>query len=513
MSTSNGINMLVALVRNKLLAVLLGPAGVGVFAQLFQVQSLVAEISPLGTQTGAIRYIAKYGSEKNPEFRPGQMLAAAFKMMLLLATLGVVVCLILVRNIAAWTLNDPARYALLIPAIVGVPFLLLSRVWLLYLQARIEVKLYAKATVASSLLGLLILIPLVLTLRLRGAAVHLLVFAVLSYLVAVRFAGLRLSPQDREDLRSCEMPWPLYRELLRYGFVSFVTAMAMFLTPLIVRSLIVHKIGESANGIYQAVAAISSQYMAIAYQSMVSYSLPKISQLKGADEVNTEVNNTVRAMLLFCTAGIGLILLTRTLVVPILFSEKFLPAVSLIPVQLIGDLFLAVGVALGQALLPREHFRARILIDVLRWGSFVALFVLLQNHSRFAAWAAGYGMKQVLAMRIPLYLPEAEMRGVVGVLMTAVVAYAIGQCLSMVAAYFAQRHYDGYALSAANKRTGLASLVAVGAMAFMPAYMWWYYPACVGIMALWATAVISKDEFRGFRDGIRRRLPGLAETH
>ena len=66
----------VSIVRSKILAVILGPAGIGLFAQLQSFQNLAANAVPMGMQVGALKYFAQLRATDERSMLPSYVATA-----------------------------------------------------------------------------------------------------------------------------------------------------------------------------------------------------------------------------------------------------------------------------------------------------------------------------------------------------------------------------------------------------------------------------------------------------
>ena len=62
-----GLNILIGLVRNKFVAILLGPAGMGFASLLMSVQNFAAQFTNLGISFGAVPHLSELYDEKSDE--------------------------------------------------------------------------------------------------------------------------------------------------------------------------------------------------------------------------------------------------------------------------------------------------------------------------------------------------------------------------------------------------------------------------------------------------------------
>ncbi len=461
----------VSVVRNKLLAVTLGPTGVGLFAQLFGLQTMAAGLVPLGLQTGALRYIALYRTGE-PK-RLGSFVSTASRLFLGLSLLATALCLVFIGPLTRWAVDDPVYTVLMIAPILGIPFLVQSQTWLVFVQAGLDIGAYSRALMLTSIAGLAVLAPLVLMWHLKGASIHLLVFAAIGWAIARWTAARTMSAEMRHEVATAPFDREAMASLWRFGSANFVPFLLTISFPFVLRAQIVQDCGLTQNGIYQALFAISMQYLAIPLNAMTAYSFPRISQLRDVAEINLEVNHATRVGVLFSAAGILLVLLTRDLVIRVLFSERFMGAVPLFPVQMVGDLIKAVSFAIQLPLLPQERHRARNIMSVIHYGTFAA--ILFGVPARHRLWGAVWGHTVSWAVHLTMH-----------------VIYL--------------RRVNGFRFSPENLRLLLSSFAAVVAVAAMPFPDLRWRAVGAGVALLWAATSITRGEIDQVLEAVRARL-------
>ena len=468
---SSVANTFVSVLRNKLLAVTLGPAGVGLFAQLLGLQSLAAGVVPLGLQTAALRYIALYRNQERELLV--RYLATSVRAFLWLSVAGTVACMIFLHPLTLWATDSPVYMLMLIPPILGIPFLVQSQAWLTYVQAGLDMRSYSRALMLTSVLGLVVLAPLVLLWGIKGAAIHLFLFAVLSWAVA-RWTALRvMGTETRRAMDAAPFDRTALVNLFRFSAANLPPFVLTIVFPFVLRAQIVRDAGLAENGIYQALFAISAQYLSIPLSAMTAYSFPRISQLRDLETINLEVNNATRVAVLFSTAGILAILLARDLVIRVLYSDRFMGAVPLFPVQMVGDLMKAVCYAIQLPMLPQERFRARNIMTFAQYAVFAGVFFGVPAGERL--WGAVWGHTASWACH-----------------------------LAMLLVYL--HRVNRFRFSAENLRLLASSSAAVVAVAMLP------FPSLrmrfvgLAIAVVWAATSITRREVERLRDVLRARM-------
>ncbi|MEN6356668.1 MAG: oligosaccharide flippase family protein [Armatimonadota bacterium] len=473
LTTSQAAVAVVSVIRNKLLALLLGPEGIGLFAQLQSLQNLLANGVPMGMQLGALKYMS--ANRANDKRRLLSTISTSAKAFALLSALTTVVCLILAKPISAWSVGNANMYLYVMTAILGVPFMIQTQLWQNYLRAGLEMKEYSATMVITSLIGLPIVVPLVLLWKQAGAAAHLLIIAIVGYIVAKLYTNRSMGSELNRRVESASFDKKLLINLMRFAAGNFPVFAIDLVVPFIIRVQIIRDMGLDANGIYQAAFAISSQYLVMPLNAIGIYVFPKISQMADLKQINKEINDALKISLLFCTSGILVVLLFRDVFTSLLFSKKFLLAASLMSWQSIGDFLKSITMVLQYPMLPLERFRARVVINLLRNTLFMIVF----------------------------YLPKTNMR-----LEGAVWAYAASWLFEFIAIYLYTHHTNGFTFTGRNKFLLLTSTSAVAWLAFSNVTdpRWRLIGAC--ILGLWTATSLNMEDLHKIRETVISKIKG-----
>ena len=463
--------MAVGVVRMKMLAALLGPAGLGVFAQLSGLQNLIAGVIPAGMQVGAVRFIARYRNDRSGVL--GSFMTTARLLFLSTSLAAVAACVLFLSPLTRWTMGSVDFRGLVLISVIGVPFLVQTQLWLAFIQSGLNSRAVAASTLLPSLAALPLVVMLVWRYQQQGAALSLVIGAIISYAFAWFVArrttddtSWRLATTGSLDHR--HLPY-----MAKFVGVSFpLLAMNLFV-PFLARIFIVRDVGYKANGIYQAVLALSLQYMAVPLGAITTYSFPRISQLSRMDDINREVNAAFRLGILATGAGALLMITFRDVLLAVLFSAAFLPGIALLAWQLLGDVFKAGAYTLQLPLLPQSRFLAKAVLSILQYGAFLAVFLAAPPRSRVAA---------------------------------AVAAHVASWGLCFVSHYFYVRRVNRFRLGRANVLLFLETCVAVLVVSFLPCASLPARCLSLGVALAWASIALS----RGDRLALRGAVCGLA---
>lgn len=461
LSSSQFATAAAGIIRNKLLAVLLGPAGVGLFSQLQQFQMFASGVVPMGMQLGSLKYMAK-SRASDGEGLP-DLIKTASRLFLIVSILTVLICLAFIKPLSGRVLGDPSLYLYLIAPILGIAFIVQADIWQAYLQAGLEMKAYAASMMTSAAVGLVVVIPLVVVWKQHGAAFHLLLASFLLYYFVRRKANKSMGPEMVSQLKKALFKWEIVRGLGRFAGANILTFSLVLGVPFLVSTQIVQDAGLGAKGIYQAVFALASGYMMTPLNAINTYQLARLSQLNTYREICDEVNNTLKLAILMNSFLVMSVLVVGDLLIRVLFSGKFMPALSLLPWMMIASFFRFYTHVIGAPLLPLELFRARNVICVVQNLAFIIVFFAVPPHMR---------------------------------LQGAVWAEATNWLVGSACMYGYMHRRISFRISAPNWRLSAISLVALIAVTRMPCQQPLYRAAGAGVLILWTLLSIRKNEFR-----------------
>ena len=241
-------NIIIQLIRSKVVAVLLGPAGMGIMGLLQTTISLVSSATNLGLGTSAVRDISEANSS-NDSSRVGSAVAVMRKLVWLTGLIGMALTIALSPLLSKLTFGN-YDYT--------VGFVLLSVTILLnqlasgqgvILQGLRQLTWLAKANVYGSLCGLFISLPLYYFYGTEGIVPAIVLSAIallgIQYVFAkkVKLNTLRIS--FKEALQRG-------KAMMKLGFMLSLSGLISVLASYLVRICISHTGGVADVGLYSA---------------------------------------------------------------------------------------------------------------------------------------------------------------------------------------------------------------------------------------------------------------------
>lgn len=392
------INIAVGLVKMKVVAVLLGPEGVG-FIGLYQ--SLIqtgASIASLGVGTVGTRQIATAHAEGGEE-AVGRIRRALFWGTMLLALIGAALFWLASGWIARVVLAD----ATLAPDVawlsLGVALTVAAGSQGALLTGLRRVSDLARINVGAGIIGVALGI---LALWLWGAQglITLVLIAPISTFLLGHLYVLRLGPPAGSPSRLPEMAGE-WRAMATLGFAFMLSSIITALGHLAARTLVQRELGAEALGQFQAAWAIGITYLSFALNAMGTDYYPRLTAaIRDPATATRLVNEQTEVALLLCAPVLLAILSLAPWVVQLLYSADFGPAVEILRWQLLGDMLKVISWPLGFVIVASGAGKTFVVTESL--GVAVFVFGVLIGLPILGVTATGVAFFALYITHLPL---------------------------------------------------------------------------------------------------------------
>ncbi len=357
---SSVANILIGLVRTKVAALVLGPAGIGLVGLAHGLMSTVAAFAAFGLGNVGTRQIAGAGDDPESVSAARRAIAMAAAV---LAMAGALLLFLLREQAALWVFQDQSWAASIGWLALGVALLIGSIAQNAILTGMRRIGDLARVSVGSALLATALGVGALLIWREDALLFFVLVSPVVTFAVGAWFVA-KVPRSSPRRARIAELA-PHWRVLARLGLAFTIGAAAALGSQLAVRALVQRELGPVALGHYQAVLMISMNYIGFVLTAMAADYYPRLTvAVRDPAVARDTVNQQAEiALLLSGPLLVGTVALAPWLV-PLLFSSEFAPAVEILRWQILGDLMKIASWPLGYLLLAAGHGRAFVAADV-----------------------------------------------------------------------------------------------------------------------------------------------------
>ena len=340
-----------AFLRAKLIAVLVGPAGVGLVGILASFNGNLSSLAGWGLGTTAVRTISAAD-----EFDRPAKIAAVRKLGNSLTWLGLLAVLLLFWPVGQLTFNS-SEYALeLFLAGLAVPCLVATSVWSSLLQANGQVKSLARVQIISALSGLILGLPFIWLFGVTGIAASILIAAIVPAITTWRAA------RNYCSISSVEADSGDIRALLKLGSALMAVAFLGQFSAYIVQLMLTRSHGLESAGYYQAAFVIAGSLPGFVFTAMGTDFFPRVAAVKTEAEAQDLCEKQIQAGLLLALPLIAALLTLGQLCIYLLYTRSFEPAVPLLSWMIWGVFFRLLSWPMGFWLIARGSSRAVVIV-------------------------------------------------------------------------------------------------------------------------------------------------------
>ena len=381
-----GLNVLVGLVRNKCVALLLGPSGMGLLALFSSTIKLIGDSTNLGLSVSAIR-------DMSVAYDHGDRAALLHKIgvfrhwIVLTSLLGLLVCALLAPLLSRWTFsfgNHTLHFVLLSPVVALTTF---SAGELAILKATRRLREVAVSSVIAALLSLVVIVPIYYFLGQSGIVPSLLLMLLSQTVAVVRYSFHAYPFRARLSM-------PALREgsgFLKLGVAFVLAGMAGSGAEMVIRSYLNYVGDIDTVGLYNSAYVIIFTYAGTVFMAMETDYFPRLSAVSAdAEEFNQVVNNQIEMSLHLISPMLVAFILAMPLLLPLLYSGKFMTALPLVQVASLSMYARAMYLPVEYMALARGDSGKYMLVEIVSALLLVGLVIV--GYNGFGLFGIGMGM-------------------------------------------------------------------------------------------------------------------------
>lgn len=367
-----GANILLGMVRNKLVAMILGPEGIGLTALFNSTVKLVSDSTNLGLPMCAAREVAEAYEMGDKDYL-GHKIEMVRTWSLLTALLGMFLCVVLSPLFDRWTFswgNHTLHFILLSP-VVGMIAIMGGE--LAILKGVRRLKALAVLSVYGVVGALLTSVPLYYFWHEKAIVPVLVLIAFLQLLFTVYYS-YRLYP----------LHLSFKTNVLGEGVgmaklgVAFVLAGIMGSgADFVVRSFLNQMADLAVVGLYNTGYLVTMTYANMVFQAMETDYFPRLSSVQGlGEENNMVVNRQIEIGLLLVSPLLVFFIVGAPVILPLLYSGKFLPVLGMMKITAFAMFIRAVSLPIEYIALAKGDSKSYFLQE-LAYDAMVVVFVLV----------------------------------------------------------------------------------------------------------------------------------------
>ncbi len=352
-------NILCAIVRTKLVAVWIGPAGIGLFSLFNNAAEMVSSITSLGIRNSAVRDVA-LAAESRDALRLGRVIAVIKRWSWFVSIFSAAVMVAIAPLLSDFTFGSYSR---------TWDFILLSCVLMFYglvngeqtiLQGVSSLRRLAHASVWGVAAGLLVSIPLFYFWGIDSIVTSIVVYQAMLLLFTWIFRH-----KDYKPVRlSAKEAFTEGKEFVKLGV--FLT-LSGFITTLFSYAFSVYlnrTAGTAEVGFFQAGYTLVNKYVGLIFTAIGMEYYPRLARVHGSRmRMRAFVSQEINISVLVLMPIVALFVLLREFMVSVLYSGEFNVIVHYISWAIVGTFFRAYSWCMAFVVLAKGDGRTYLLME------------------------------------------------------------------------------------------------------------------------------------------------------
>lgn len=364
-----GLNVLIGLVRNKFVALLLGPGGMGLVSLFNTTVQLISQATHLGISFSAVRHISEYYDADNTE-KVAHYVKVVRGWCLLTALLGMLVCIVLgpFLSSATFSWGDHTLHFILLAPAIGMIAITGGETAILKGQRKLGA--LALVQIVAALASLVISIPIYYFFWQAGIVPVIVLMAFVTMCATLWFS-LRLFPLQFGGTYGILGEG---MEMVRLGVAYTLAAVIGTASEMLIRSYL-NVVGDlDVLGLYNAGYMITITYAGMVFSAMETDYYPRLSAVQhDIQATNETVNRQMEVSLLLVSPMLAALIIALPVVVPLLFSQEFLPVVGMAQVAALAMYMKVLTLPVAYITLARGYSLSYLFLET----SYFVVFVIL----------------------------------------------------------------------------------------------------------------------------------------
>ena len=308
------------MVKTKVVAVLLGPTGVGIIGLLNAPLQLIASVTGLGLPFSAVREISE-AHGNNDKDRIARIIISFRRWAWFTGLLGVAVTMLFAPLLSKWTFGNSDYVWAFRWLSVTLLLLTINKSQIAIIQGTRRLKDLAQASIYGTLIGLFTAVPLYYFFGTKGIVPSIIIAAVSSLFLSWYFSR-------RIEIESIKISYnEIFRiggQMLGLGAIITITGLVSTLTGYILSAFISRTGGVDQVGLYNAGWSVVGQSTSLVFTAMATDFYPRLAAVNRDNFKLSELVNQQAQMVQIILAPILILLIgLMPVIVRILYTPEF----------------------------------------------------------------------------------------------------------------------------------------------------------------------------------------------
>lgn len=369
--------ILIEIVKQKFIAILLGPTGMGIRGLYISTTQLIQGLTAMGLSSSAVKNIAEANGSGDFQ-KISRVVIVLRRLVWFTGLLGMIVVIAFSPILSKSTFGN---YDYTIPFIflsVTLLFQQLSAGQSVILQGMRKLKHLAKSGVLGSFFGLIISIPIYYFFGVKGIVPTLILNSITTLLLTWYFSKkIKIEKQKITPKQTFQEG----KEMLKMGLAMSLTNILVLGIGYIIRIYIVRIGGTEEVGLFTAGFAIVNGYVGLIFTAMGTDYYPRLAGVNKDNQKCKEIiNQQAEVTILILAPIIMIFLLTAPYAVSLLYSNKFVPITGYMQWAMLGMIFKATSWSISFIFVAKQDMKIFLLNEISIKIFNVPLYLLMYKY-------------------------------------------------------------------------------------------------------------------------------------
>lgn len=369
--------ILIEIVKQKFIAILLGPSGMGISGLYTSTTQLIQGLTSMGLSSSAVKNVAE-ANGSGDFLRTSKVVTVLRRLVWITGILGMIVVIVLSPILSKSTFGN---YDYTIPFIflsVTLLFQQLSVGQSVVLQGMRKLKHLAKSGVLGSFFGLIITVPIYYFFGIKGIVPTLILSSITTLLLTWYFSRtIKIEKQKITPKQTFQEG----KEMLKMGLAMSLTNILVLGIGYIIRIFIVRLGGTEEVGLFTAGFAIVNGYVGLIFTAMGTDYYPRLAGVnKDNQRCKEMINQQSEVAILILAPIIMIFLLIAPYAISLLYSNKFIPITGYMQWAMLGMIFKAVSWSISFIFMAKQDMKIFLFNEISIKIFNVPLYLLMYKY-------------------------------------------------------------------------------------------------------------------------------------
>ena len=345
------ITILISIVRSKIIALLIGPTGMGIASLLNTTLNLVDAATNLGLNRSAVKDIS-YAKNNDSPVKTVRTVRVLQRLVWFTGLGGALLMGLTSPLLSELAFGNSDYTFAFIWISIALLFKQLANSNLAILQGLQKLRSLAKANVLGSLFGLITTVPLYYFFGIEGIVPAIIIAAIVTFLVTSFFQ--RKIELRKTDRLTNKQTFSEGKEMIRLGVTLSVSGIISLIAAYAVQIYISNTGGVDEVGFYNAGVVILNTYVGLVFNAMATDYFPRLSGvIDSLEKVKDIVFEQAFVAILLMLPIVVIFVAFAPFFITLLYSQEFSPTVQFVAWGILGMMFKAVSFSMGYIIIAK----------------------------------------------------------------------------------------------------------------------------------------------------------------